>query len=550
MPAFAQEYGLLFAAALLAIVGFLLGSWFGLRALERRLPDGRGWRWTRRAVHPLVRSAPRRERRRRSVLSAASLTALVGLAVVLGRGGFQWRSLRPADAFAHTSSNAVGYLTLNSAYTVLRSFAQPDVPVVHEMPQDVATRLVREMLFEPDERPLDPDFPFLRARPAKGTPKDWNVVVFLMESWSWSEVGPQPGRESRTPFFDSIAKDGTLFANALANGQRSIEAVPSVTASLPGVFPTPFIGSSTELARVRGLGSILAERGYATSFHHGAWLTSMGFDAFTRRAGFAEYQSERDFPAGDERRDGTWGVFDEPFFLDAASRLDSRKGPFCAVLFSLSPHNPWAIPADRRDLFPARPGEDGFAASLRYSDFALSRFFAHARAQPWFAKTLFVITADHTRKVPQEEPHALFHVPILFYGPGLVPARVRDDLASHADILPSILDLLDVPTVHASVGRSLFDAEDGRPARPRYAVVRHGARTTIFSDRYAYAHDVPGHAVGLFDWHADPRFTHDLSPSRPDEAAHLRDRLFADLQCVTTSVVADRIWRDRKPGER
>ena len=374
-----------------------------------------------------------------------------------------------------------------------------------------------------------------------------------MESWSWNHVGPRADAggaapaPSKTPFFDTLAKDGVLFTNVLANGQRSIEAVPSVTASLPGVFPTPLIGSQVELARIRGLGSILAERGYATSFHHGAWLTSMGFDAFTRRAGFERYYSERDYPAGDDARDGKWGVFDELFFLDAARRFDAAKGPFGAVVFSLSPHNPWVIPEDRKDRFSAQAGESDFDVALRYSDWSLSRFFEHARAQPWFARTVFLVTADHTRFAPPDDLRALFHVPLLVYAPGLVEPAVRDGIGSHADVLPTVLDLLRLPARHASMGRSLFDAED--PARPRFAVVRHGPHAAIFSDRLAFVHDVLGKPVGLFDYREDPHFLRDLSAAHPDAARDLRDRLFAFLQSATSAVVRNRLWRDPRPGD-
>ncbi len=553
VPGLAGEYGLLFAGGLLAVAAFVAGSRVAIRRMEARWRDGRGPRWLRRALHPLFRGRPRRDLRRRRSIAAACLVLVAAGGTVLARGGFQWRALRPAEAFAHPSSNSVGYLTLNGAYTVMRSLSQEEVPEIHRMPEAEATRLVREMVFEPGERAIDPAYPFLRARPANGEPRDLNVVLFLMESWSWNHVGRKPAADgagpgpSRTPFFDSLAKEGALFTNVLANGLRSIEAVPSVTASIPGVFPTPLIGSQVELARVRGLGAILAERGYATSFHHGAWLTSMGFDAFTRRAGFERYYSERDYPAGDDARDGKWGVFDELFFLDAARRLDAAKGRFGAVVFSLSPHNPWVIPKDRRDRFSLQPGESDFDVALRYSDWSLSRFFEHARAQPWFAKTVFLVTADHTRFAPPDDLRALFHVPLLVYAPGIVEPAVHDGIGGHADVLPTVLDVLRIPARHASMGRSLFDAGD--PARPRFAVVRHGPRAAVFSDRFAFVHDVLGKPVGLFDYREDPLFLRDLTAAHPDSAKDLRDRLFAFLQSATSAVVRNRIWRDPLPGD-
>ena len=155
------------------------------------------------------------------------------------------------------------------------------------------------------------------------------------------------------------------------------------------------------------------------------------------------------------------------------------------------------------------------------------------------------MTADHTRFAPPDDLHGLFHVPLLVYAPGLVPPQVRPETGCHADLLPTVLDLLRVPAVHSSMGRSLFDL-----SKPRYAVVRHGARTAVFSGDLAFAHEVPGRPIGLFEWRTDPRFQRDVSAAHPDRARDLRDRLFAYLQSATSAVGHNRIWRDPLPGER
>ncbi len=114
--------------------------------------------------------------------------------------------------------------------------------------------------------------------------------------------------------------------------------------------------------------------------------------------------------------------------------------------------------------------------------------------------------------------------------------QVRSDLGSQVDILPTILDLLQVGTRHASMGRSLLDQ-----SRTRYAVVQRGGRFVIFTNEWAYMHDLR-REWGLFEYRKDRRFRTNRASQKPELAARMRLELFAYLQAVTSIVVNDRVW--------
>ena len=73
----------------------------------------------------------------------------------------------------------------------------------------------------------------------------------------------------------------------------------------------PFISSLYKNNAFVGIGSLLQTKGYYSAFH-GANNGSMGFDAFTQRAGFNAYYGRNEF-GDDTYFDGNWGIFDEPF---------------------------------------------------------------------------------------------------------------------------------------------------------------------------------------------------------------------------------------------
>jgi phosphoglycerol transferase MdoB-like AlkP superfamily enzyme len=393
-----------------------------------------------------------------SYLKSAISFALIILVTIIGiRGGIQLKPLRQTNAF-FSDNKPLGYLVLNSTYTVIRCYFQYSFPEYNFYSKAESGAIIEELVKSSDETMLDNNYPFLRKKiPAEAMQKK-NIVIFIMESWSAEYIGSITGWESNTPFFDSLAKKGTLFTNFLASGQRSIEAVPSILASLPAVFPSSIIGSRAEINKIRGLGSILSEHGYTTSFHHGAAKGSMGFDAFVPNAGFPNYYGEEEFTGyADSLYDGTWGIFDEPFFIDAAKKINTFVKPFCTVVFSLSSHDPFNIPTNRKNLFAKFKGETDFQIAMRYSDFSLSKFFEYAEKQKWYSNTIFIITADHTIYTARNDVFSSFHIPLLIFDPADQKSEIVAKVGTHVDILPTIIDLLHVPTIHASMGKSLLD---------------------------------------------------------------------------------------------
>lgn len=97
---------------------------------------------------------------------------------------------------------------------------------------------------------------------------------------------------------------------------------------------------------------------------------------------------------------------------------------------------------------------------MQYTDNSLRQFFNYAKTQPWYANTIFIITADHTSQTYYPEYSKQinrFAVPILLFSPnqdyGL--KGVRNDLASQMDIYPTIADLIGYNKPFRSWGRSL-----------------------------------------------------------------------------------------------
>jgi len=294
-----------------------------------------------------------------------------------------------------------------------------------------------------------------------------NVVIIILESFSRAFIGslnPQykdPRDRVYTPFLDSLIHESLVYTNAFATGIKSIDAIPSVTASIPALI-LPYVISERSGNTINSLASLLAVQGYRSAFYHGAPNGSMGFDAFTRIAGYQEYFGRNEY--GNEADfDGIWGIWDEPFLQYFAHGMDKMKEPFFTTLFSVSSHHPYEVPAKYKGKFPE--GRLPLYKCISYTDHSLQKFFDTARKMPWFKNTLFVITADHSIESGMEEYHTSvnrFAIPILFYRADGSIKGVDNGLAEQTDIMPTVLSYLNYPYPYIAFGKNLFDPSSKR----------------------------------------------------------------------------------------
>lgn len=133
------------------------------------------------------------------------------------RGGLQLKPIRINNAF-FADKKVLGYLTLNTPYSVMRSYFQYTLPQYNFMPFRKAASTTQAMLIADNEVLVDSNYIFMRRKKFDEQITKKNIVVFIMESWSAKFVGSITGEKTYTPFFDSLAKQGILFTKFLANG--------------------------------------------------------------------------------------------------------------------------------------------------------------------------------------------------------------------------------------------------------------------------------------------------------------------------------------------
>ena len=265
----------------------------------------------------------------------------------------------------------------------------------------------------------------------------------------------------------TAAGEGLLFERFFANGTHTHQGMFASMAcfNLPGfeyLMQSPEGGN-----RFSGLPQLLSVRAFNDVYVYN------GDFAWDNRAGFFGNQGHDPFRRAQRlRRPGSGrpdlGRLRPDMFDRAVQELGALAPgePFYALLQTLSNHTPYALP-DPLPV-PAVTGhgsQDAHLTAMRYSDWALGRFFEQAKRQPRYKDTLFVVVGDHGFGAPEQLTEMdlfRFHVPLLLIAPGVTEqfGSRREVVGTQVDVVPTIMGRLGGEVRHQCWGRDLLALDE------------------------------------------------------------------------------------------
>ncbi|SEP48759.1 Phosphoglycerol transferase MdoB [Niastella yeongjuensis] len=294
-----------------------------------------------------------------------------------------------------------------------------------------------------------------------------NVVIIMLESFCREYLDDGSIYRAKTPFLDSVIAHSTWCSNAYANGFTSNQGMVSLIGSMPPLLDEPYYQSIYNGNRIRGIGTVLKEQGYSTHFFYGANNDHFGFGKFCKMMGIDQQHTRNDF--NDERYyDGNWGIFDHRFLPFAGNILQRVNTPFLAVLYNISSHPPFTVPADIGRITNV-PGQKPSQQAVTYVDYSLRLFFDQIKSAAWYKNTVFVFCADHSLVGVGKKfvMHDGIRIPIFIYDPNDPVHRTITRMVQQIDLVPTILDRLAYSKPFLSFGHSIYDS-----TAPQYAVCK------------------------------------------------------------------------------
>jgi|TARA_B100002003_G_scaffold202651_1_gene194918 phosphoglycerol transferase MdoB-like AlkP superfamily enzyme len=315
--------------------------------------------------------------------------------------------------------------------------------------------------------------------------KHLNIVLVIEETYGSVFVDSLDNQlgVSISPDLDRLAKDGLMFSNIYASGDRTVrglEATATSFAPIPGIATARRPGADG----MYSLPHLLKQFGYGTAVLYGGNISFDNMGRFWEGIGF-----ERVWGESDIRHDSfstIWGVSDEDLFTEALRRMDeetAKDKPLLLTLMTVSNHRPYKFP---ESVIKWDHGMGRIQNTARYAQWAFVDFVNRARKKPWFADTVFIFVADHGTKVngAAAVPVHSFRIPLLFYAPGHIkPGRI-ETLGAQIDLIPTLMGLLGI-----SYDSPFFGVDLRR--------VKKGKGRIAIAHNFSIAYGRPGHIVVL-----------------------------------------------------
>jgi arylsulfatase A-like enzyme len=353
------------------------------------------------------------------------------------------------------------------------------------------------------------------------------VILITLDTTRVDRLSPYGFRRAKMPALDRLAREGVVFDQAVTVSPLTL---PAHTTLFTGLLPQRHgvrENASPALAEDQvTLAEVLAEQGFETAAFVGSAVLDPGRGL---RQGFQVYGGVElgpdafRSPGASERR--AHAVID-----DAITWLETLDGErFFLWTHLYDPHRPYDAPQ------PFASQHEPYVAEIAYADSQIARLLAVLEQRHLLNRVVVVVTADHGEALGEhgELDHGVFlyesvlRVPLIVRAPGLPPRRVTSQ-ARLSDIVPTVLDLLEIPAppvdgISLTEGMRGSDAELDAYAESVYPAANGWA--PIFALRTDRFKLIEAPQPELYDVVLDPGERRNLVADRPVLVQALRQRL-------------------------
>ncbi|MEE2685867.1 MAG: sulfatase [Planctomycetota bacterium] len=433
------------------------------------------------------------------------------------------------------------------------------------------------------------------------TDQDWNVVLVSFDALQAAHVGCYGYPRNVTPFMDGVARQGFLFREAISVASWT---VPASMTWFTGVYPSQhrmtnkyavYNEKEKKLANLKELSpglitlaDVMKQNGYRTGGFTGNAGVSGGFGY---EQGFDTYYYPRQ----------KFGSIEESIPRAIRWLEANRKKKFFLFLHGYDVHGQRTPDTgydyrfvdpdyDRKytgteleqELLREEGLEKGqltlrdedvrfwraiYDEKIQRMDKQFGQFLAALDRLGLTGKTLLLLTSDHGTEFYEHRRfdhgftlyNELIHVPLVIKLPGQTSGKVITDRISSIDVMPTILDLLNVK-VPAEVqkqlrGTSLAATMTGEPARRNiFSETDYRdytfKRSIITPDGWKLIYTLEEKSRELYHLQNDPGELMNLADAQPDRADQLQRMLFSHFKSLGQDLEGKTWKRGLKPVYR
>ncbi len=285
-----------------------------------------------------------------------------------------------------------------------------------------------------------------------------NVVVVMLESFTSKAIGSLGGYQGATPNFDALTKEGILFSNFYAIGDRSKIGIVGLLSGYPSLPQRSVIAYTKKTQSIPSLCKRFTAQNYSSAFYYGGDIRFANMNSYFMNTGFERLVTMFDF--SEDLYNSKWGVHDENLFDYLLTDIKKETKPFFKVFFTLSSHEPFDVPMET--AIKGNSEDERFLNSVYYTDKCLGNFIADFKKTEAWENTILILVADHgTRYIDKSLPSDFikYQIPMLWLGGALnQKGIVIDKIGCQPDMANTLLSQLDMNADEFIFGKDLLNA--------------------------------------------------------------------------------------------
>lgn len=392
-----------------------------------------------------------------------------------------------------------------------------------------------------------------------------NVVIIIIDTLRADSLGCYGFQQPTSPNIDALASESILFEQAVSCAPTTL---PSVTAMMTSTYPVAnnvrYNGGFRVSDSSITLAEILQQAGYKTAAFIGGYpLVSnrnldQGFDVYDDdiSASSKECGERVKNPAQEPLERTAFDVNERAFeWLDKV-----KNDRFFLVVHYYDVHWPYEPCSPYDEKF-----EHPYLGEIAYTDEQTGKLLDKIRDLGLGNNTLIVLTSDHGESLGahQEITHgehifdATVKIPLIMHHRKRIPKGRRiGTMVRNIDIMPTILDFLDIPGSPHSQGSSLLAALSGElkenpilletmllfykgKKRGIPPTTTMGLRTSEWKlVSLTWEEDgIPGRSDALYDLTRDPLETFNVIDENPDVSSRMLDEMQQMIQAYSNQDV-------------
>ena len=410
----------------------------------------------------------------------------------------------------------------------------------------------------------------LGCAPEADDPPQWNVVLIVVDTWRADHLRLYGYDRATTPYLDELARKAVIFEEARSDAGCTF---PSANSLLTSTYPQLYLKTMKDHgwaipSGIPTLAEMLKSAGYATSAVSASPIV---------RANPGRQNPDGGFDAG-------FDEFDDSCERQPAScvnhiafdMMDAAEEPFFLYLHYFEPHDPYQPPEEHERVFATKDYAKSWVADggliplfkmlykegpsveftdedlayaldlydeeILYFDSQLKELVERLKSDGTFDRTLMVLASDHGEEF-MEHDH-FFHckdlyydtvmkTPLLFWVPGLERSLTIRELAQNLDIVPTLLDYLQIDdSAYDLKGKSLRPLIEQTRSIHRYVFGMQRHARTVTDGRFKLSYNIKSGEVKLYDLDRDPNEQMNIIARRPALANELTSVLLRWVETV------------------